>query len=50
MFFLNDWNRDSKPERVKYGIGENLTRFSFGLEDFEDLKADILKSLEAVEF
>jgi len=46
--FLSEWIRDSPSERAKYGIGENLIRFSFGLEDFEDVKADILKALEAI--
>ncbi|KAJ7974376.1 cystathionine gamma-synthase, chloroplastic-like [Quillaja saponaria] len=35
-------------DRVKYGIQDNLVRFSFGLEDFEDLKADVLQALEAI--
>jgi len=39
---------DSVSERAKYGIGDNLIRFSFGLEDFEDVKADIAKALEAM--
>ncbi|XP_020257363.1 cystathionine gamma-synthase 1, chloroplastic-like [Asparagus officinalis] len=43
---LSYW--DSVSERNKYGIGENLIRFSFGLEDFEDLKVDILQGLEAM--
>ncbi|XP_042418014.1 cystathionine gamma-synthase 1, chloroplastic-like [Zingiber officinale] len=37
----------SGPERVsKYGIKDNLVRFSFGIEGFEDLKADIHQALE----
>ncbi|KAH8483656.1 hypothetical protein Peur_064047 [Populus x canadensis] len=39
----------SRSEREKYGIKENLVRFSFGVEDFEDLKADILQALETIE-
>ncbi|XP_020273447.1 LOW QUALITY PROTEIN: cystathionine gamma-synthase 1, chloroplastic-like [Asparagus officinalis] len=39
---------DSNLDRDKYGIGENLIRFSFGVEDFDDLKADIAKGLEAI--
>ncbi|KAL8172348.1 hypothetical protein V2J09_024152 [Rumex salicifolius] len=35
-----------QSERLKYGIKDNLIRFSFGIEDFEDLKADILQALE----
>ncbi|XP_031396312.1 cystathionine gamma-synthase 1, chloroplastic [Punica granatum] len=38
----------SQGERAKYGILDNLVRFSFGVEDFEDLKADILQALEAI--
>ncbi|KAL8144398.1 hypothetical protein V2J09_017430 [Rumex salicifolius] len=34
--------------RLKYGIKDNLVRFSFGVEDFEDLKADILQALESM--
>uniref|UniRef100_A0A6V7QT31 plant cystathionine gamma-synthase n=1 Tax=Ananas comosus var. bracteatus TaxID=296719 RepID=A0A6V7QT31_ANACO len=35
-------------ERAKYGIEGNLVRFSFGVEDFEDLKADIVHALEKI--
>uniref|UniRef100_A0A2P2MJG4 Cystathionine gamma-synthase 1ic n=1 Tax=Rhizophora mucronata TaxID=61149 RepID=A0A2P2MJG4_RHIMU len=38
----------SQPEREKYGIKDNLVRFSFGAEDFDDLKADILQALETM--
>ncbi|OMP03550.1 Cys/Met metabolism, pyridoxal phosphate-dependent enzyme [Corchorus olitorius] len=38
----------SQAERRKYGIEDNLVRFSFGVEDFEDLKADVLQALEAI--
>ncbi len=38
----------SQPERLKYGIADNLVRFSFGVEDFEDLKADILQALGTI--
>ncbi|XP_011085742.1 LOW QUALITY PROTEIN: cystathionine gamma-synthase 1, chloroplastic-like [Sesamum indicum] len=38
----------SQSERAKYGIMDNLVRFSFGVEDFEDLKADILQALETI--
>lgn len=37
---------DSKKDRVKYGIKDNLVRFSFGIEAFDDLKADIFQALE----
>ncbi|KAK1266864.1 hypothetical protein QJS04_geneDACA000547 [Acorus gramineus] len=39
----------SPAERAMYGMKDNLVRFSFGIEDFEDLKTDILQALEAVE-
>ncbi|WKA04653.1 hypothetical protein VitviT2T_022666 [Vitis vinifera] len=38
----------NQSERAKYGIQDNLVRFSFGVEDFEDLKADILQALESI--
>ncbi|XP_060191041.1 cystathionine gamma-synthase 1, chloroplastic-like [Lycium barbarum] len=38
----------SQSDRAKYGILDNLIRFSFGVEDFEDLKADILQALESI--
>ncbi|CAH2056819.1 unnamed protein product [Thlaspi arvense] len=38
----------SQIERAKYGIKDNLVRFSFGIEDFEDLKADILQALAII--
>ncbi|XP_076901552.1 cystathionine gamma-synthase 1, chloroplastic-like [Bidens hawaiensis] len=38
----------SQPERAKYGILDNLVRFSFGIEDYEDLEADVLQALEAI--
>ncbi|KAI7739374.1 hypothetical protein M8C21_010717 [Ambrosia artemisiifolia] len=38
----------SQAERAKYGILENLVRFSFGVEDYEDLEADVLQALEAI--
>ncbi|XP_052195491.1 cystathionine gamma-synthase 1, chloroplastic-like isoform X3 [Diospyros lotus] len=38
----------SQSDRAKYGIVDNLVRFSFGIEDFEDLKTDILQALEII--
>ncbi|XP_039004103.1 cystathionine gamma-synthase 1, chloroplastic-like [Hibiscus syriacus] len=38
----------SQTERRKYGIEDNLVRFSFGVEDFEDLKADVLQALGSI--
>ena len=41
-------NRDSKEQRDIYGIKDNLIRFSIGVEDFEDLKNDLVQALEKV--
>lgn len=43
-------NRDlSQLERTtKYGTMDDLVRFSFGVEDFDDLKADIFQALETI--
>lgn len=38
----------SQTERANYGIMDNLVRFSFGVEDFEDVKADVLQALETI--
>nr|GMC73543.1 cystathionine gamma-synthase 1, chloroplastic [Ipomoea batatas] len=38
----------TQAERASYGIMDNLVRFSFGVEDFEDVKADVLQALEAI--
>ncbi|XP_009628949.1 cystathionine gamma-synthase 1, chloroplastic-like [Nicotiana tomentosiformis] len=38
----------SQSDRAKYGIMDNLVRFSFGVEDFEDVKADVLQALESI--
>jgi len=35
-------------EREKYGIRDNLVRFSFGVEDLKDLKADVLQALASI--
>lgn len=50
LIFLDSvCNRDlPQSERAKWKIYDNLVRFSFGVEDFEDLKADILQALEAI--
>ncbi|KAJ0243556.1 hypothetical protein HA466_0195950 [Hirschfeldia incana] len=37
-----------REERLKYGLKDNLVRFSFGVEDFDDLRADILQALETI--
>ncbi|CAN6294921.1 unnamed protein product [Urochloa humidicola] len=39
---------DSKEQRDIYGIKDNLIRFSIGVEDFEDLKNDLVQALEKV--
>lgn len=42
-------NRDlCQSDRLKYGIKDNLVRFSIGVEDFEDLKSDILQALGTI--
>ncbi|XP_076894328.1 cystathionine gamma-synthase 1, chloroplastic-like [Bidens hawaiensis] len=38
----------SQSKRAKYGILDNLVRFSFGVEDYEDLEADVLQALEKI--
>ncbi|XP_039016721.1 cystathionine gamma-synthase 1, chloroplastic-like isoform X1 [Hibiscus syriacus] len=38
----------SQAERRKYGIEDNLVRFSFGVEDFQDLKADVQQALDSI--
>ncbi|KAA8530390.1 hypothetical protein F0562_005099 [Nyssa sinensis] len=38
----------SQPDRAKHGIMDNLVRFSFGVEDLEDLKPDVLRALETI--
>lgn len=40
----------SLPEalKAKLGISDNMMRLAIGIEDFEDLKDDLLKALEAV--
>lgn len=35
-------------EKAKNGIKDNLVRFSFGIEKFEDLRDDILRALEMI--
>jgi cystathionine beta-lyase len=35
-------------ERHKMGITDGLIRFSLGIEDFDDLKADIAQALEHI--
>ncbi|KAI4389049.1 hypothetical protein MLD38_001313 [Melastoma candidum] len=37
-----------REDREKYGIKDNLVRFSFGVEDFKDLKADVLQALDQI--
>ncbi|KAF3539371.1 hypothetical protein F2Q69_00018842 [Brassica cretica] len=38
----------TQEERLKYGIKDNLVRFSFGIEDFDDVKADVLQALGTI--
>ncbi|XP_055810029.1 cystathionine gamma-synthase 1, chloroplastic-like, partial [Solanum dulcamara] len=44
---MSYWNL-SQEERAKFGIADNLIQFSFGVEDFDDLKDDILQALETI--
>ncbi|KAL6593756.1 hypothetical protein ACP70R_048657 [Stipagrostis hirtigluma subsp. patula] len=39
---------DSKEQRDIYGIKDNLIRFSIGVEDFEDLKNDVVQALDKI--
>ena len=38
----------SDDEKTKNGIKDNLVRFSFGIEKFEDLRDDIIQALEKI--
>ena len=38
----------SDEEKAKNGIKDNLVRFSFGIEKFEDLRDDIIQALEKI--
>jgi cystathionine gamma-synthase len=38
----------TKPEREALGITDNLVRYSLGIEDTEDLIADLEQALEVV--
>ncbi|XP_047069736.1 probable cystathionine gamma-synthase 2 [Lolium rigidum] len=42
---MSFWGQ-SDEEKAKNGIKDNLVRFSFGIEKFEDLRDDILQALE----
>ncbi|KAK9107500.1 hypothetical protein Syun_023511 [Stephania yunnanensis] len=44
---MSYWDLDQEG-RAFYGIKDNLIRFSFGVEDFDDLKVDILNALDAI--
>jgi cystathionine beta-lyase/cystathionine gamma-synthase len=35
-----------KEERIKYGITDGLIRMSVGIENIEDLEADLAQALE----
>ncbi|URD77114.1 cystathionine gamma-synthase [Musa troglodytarum] len=45
---MSYWDLSESERAAKYGIKDNLVRFSFGVEGFEDLKADILQALEKI--
>jgi cystathionine gamma-synthase len=44
---MSFWGK-SDEEKGKNGIKDNLVRFSFGIEKFEDLRDDILQALEKI--
>eukprot|EP01018_Ginkgo_biloba_P010496 Gb_39265 [translate_table: standard] len=44
---ISYWDQ-SPAERARLGIKDNLVRFSCGVEDFEDIKNDLLQALEAL--
>lgn len=49
MFFILFCYRDlPRPEREKYRIYDNTVRLCVGVEDYEDLKNDILQALEVI--
>lgn len=49
LFFTIFLSRDySADQRAKIGIKDNLVRFSFGVEKFEDLAADIFQALQNI--
>ncbi|XP_010461152.1 PREDICTED: probable cystathionine gamma-synthase 2 isoform X2 [Camelina sativa] len=37
-----------REERLNYELNDNLVRFSFGIEDFDDIKADVLQALDTI--
>ncbi|KAJ0232567.1 hypothetical protein HA466_0288200 [Hirschfeldia incana] len=37
-----------QEERLTYGIKDNLVRFSFGIEDYDDVEADVLQALGTI--
>ncbi|XP_057447643.1 cystathionine gamma-synthase 1, chloroplastic-like [Lotus japonicus] len=37
-----------RPEREKFRIYDNCVRFCFGVEDYEDLRDDVLQALDAI--
>lgn len=39
----------NEEEKEKMGLSKNLIRFSFGLEDIDDLKTDILQAFDCIE-
>lgn len=45
---LNFTRGKSDAEKAENGIKDNLVRFSFRIEKFEDLKDDILQALEKI--
>jgi methionine-gamma-lyase len=37
-----------KEERIKYGISDGLIRMSVGIENIEDLEADLAQALSKI--
>jgi len=44
---MSYWNL-TQSERLKYGIKDNLVRFSCGIEDTEDIIEDVMQALEKI--
>ncbi|XP_039827251.1 cystathionine gamma-synthase 1, chloroplastic-like [Panicum virgatum] len=44
---MSFWGK-SDEEKARNGIKDNLVRFSFGIEKFEDLRDDVLQALEKI--
>ncbi|XP_010258325.1 PREDICTED: cystathionine gamma-synthase 1, chloroplastic [Nelumbo nucifera] len=45
---MSYWDLNQAERTNEFSIRDNLVRFSVGVEDFEDLKADVLQALENI--